>query len=122
MTQEPHPAGAMQVVTISREYGSGGGEIAARLAARLGWRLVDHEVVAQVAQALGVSEGEAESHDEHVDSLALRVLTGLSVLQAPIPIGGAVVPLDRDAAAYDQARRAAVMAATAAGQVVIVGR
>ena len=55
MTPNQDPAATIQIVTISREYGSGGGEIAARLAERLGWRLVDHEVIAQVAQALGVA-------------------------------------------------------------------
>src|ERR1700692_2060446 len=40
----------MRAITISREYGSGGGEVAARLAKRLGWRLVDHEVVVRVAR------------------------------------------------------------------------
>src|SRR3954469_16080901 len=55
----------MHAITISREYGSGGGEIAARLAKHLGWRLVDHEVVFQVTRAVGVSEAEATEHDEH---------------------------------------------------------
>src|SRR5262245_55586904 len=69
MSQSADPQQAaraqMRAVTISREYGSGGGEIAARLARQLGWRLVDHEVVAQVARALGVSEAEAAAYDEH---------------------------------------------------------
>lgn len=43
----------MRAITISREYGSGGGEIAARLARQLGWRLIDHEVVAQVTGRWG---------------------------------------------------------------------
>ncbi len=41
--------GQMRAVTISREYGSGGGEIAARLAQKLGWQLIDHEIVVRVA-------------------------------------------------------------------------
>lgn len=36
---------AMRAITISREYGSGGDEIAARLARRLGWQLIDHGVI-----------------------------------------------------------------------------
>src|SRR4051812_17489452 len=81
----------MHAVTISREYGSGGGEVARRLAERLGWHLVDHEVVMDVARSLGVSEDEAEAHDEHTDTLASRILLSLgvvpSVVPAPIPIG-----------------------------------
>jgi cytidylate kinase len=60
----------MRAVTISREYGSGGGEIAERLARRLGWQLVDREIVAQVARALGETEVEAARRDEHVAGLA----------------------------------------------------
>src|SRR3954469_24117801 len=80
----------MSTVTVSREYGSGGGEIARRLANRLGWHLVDHEVVVDVARALGVSEGEAEAHDEHIDTRASRILHSLgvvsSVVLAPLPL------------------------------------
>src|SRR3954454_15496845 len=53
---ETSPDAPMRAITISREYGSGGGEIAGRLATRLGWRLVDHEVVVRVARELGVTE------------------------------------------------------------------
>ena len=115
------PAPQICAVTISREYGSGGGEIAARLAQRLGWHLVDHEVVAQVARALGVSEAEAAVHDEHVDSLAARILSSLNVLASPVP---AAFPdaFATDWDEYDVARRAAVQAACAHGRAVIVGR
>ncbi len=47
---------AMQAVTISRQYGSGGGEIAVRLARKLGWQLIDHGVIEQAARELGVYE------------------------------------------------------------------
>ena len=118
--QAAAPGALMRAVTISREYGSGGGEIAVRLARRLGWRLVDHEVVRQVAQALGVSEADTEAHDEHVDSLVYRILTGLQVLSTPVP---AIPPsFATDSGEYDTARRAAVRSAVGAGQVVIIGR
>lgn len=111
----------MRAVTISREYGSGGGEIARRLADRLGWHLVDHEVVVDVAHALGVSEDEAQAHDEHIDTRASRILQSLgivsSVVPAPLPMG-----LAMDQPAYDEARRLAVEGALKSGHAVIVGR
>src|SRR5689334_7401050 len=55
---------AMGAITISREYGSGGGEIAVRLAHRLGWQLIDHAIIEQTAQSLEVRESEVEKHDE----------------------------------------------------------
>ena len=111
----------MRAVTISREYGSGGGEIAARLAKRLGWKLIHHEIVMQVAKALGVTQEDAAAHDEHAEGLVARVLYGLSAIQPPMP-GGVPVDLTIDSRAYDQARRRAVEGAIEAGQVVIVGR
>ena len=50
-----------RVITIAREYGSGATSIAGILADRLGWRVLDHEVVAQVLEAARfVSNGPAE--------------------------------------------------------------
>src|SRR5438046_7739543 len=54
----------MRAITISREYGSGGGEIAARLARKLGWQLIDHAIIEQTARELEVHETEVEKHDE----------------------------------------------------------
>ena len=42
-TRQP-TGGAIRAITLSRQYGSGGGEIGARLAAQLNWRLIDHEL------------------------------------------------------------------------------
>src|SRR5689334_5319238 len=67
----------MRAVTISREYGSGGGEIARRLATKLGWRLVDHEIVAQVAHELDISVEEAESRDESAQSTVSLILNSM---------------------------------------------
>ena len=57
----------MRGITVSREYGSGGGEIAARVAHRLGWTLIDHEIVAQVASMLSEPIDEADAFDEHAE-------------------------------------------------------
>ena len=112
----------IQAVTISREYGSGGGEIATRLAAELGWRLVDHEAVVQVAQELGISVTDAEAQDEHVASLGMRLLNGLSLVQPPM--GNAtqmILPIQNDQM-YHDAMRSVIGKALTAGHAVIVGR
>ena len=64
----------VSVITVSRQYGSEGGKIAAQLASRLHWQLTDHEIVAQVARALGISEEEAIGYDEHTYSFPDRML------------------------------------------------
>ncbi len=111
----------MRAVTISREYGSGGGEIATRLATRLGWQLVDHEVVVRIAQELGVTEADAVAHDERVESLVSRFLTSLRAIEPMMPALPPVPPAT-DTNAYQEARRRVIEAAVLTGHVVIVGR
>ncbi|MFZ2491573.1 MAG: cytidylate kinase-like family protein [Thermoanaerobaculia bacterium] len=68
----------ISMVTISREFGSGGGDIAARLAELLEWPLVERELVRRVAERLGVSEQEVAERDEQVAGIAERVGTYLA--------------------------------------------
>ena len=118
---------AMRAVTLSREYGSGGGEVAARLARRLGWQLLDHEVVVRVAQALGVAEAEAAAYDEQEEGLAARFLRELSTPAwfggMPGAEPGSLPPAPAvDAQRYHATLCRIVEAAATAGGVVIVGR
>ncbi|MCF8042018.1 MAG: cytidylate kinase-like family protein [Desulfarculaceae bacterium] len=50
----------MATITISKEFASGGRQLAQRLAEELGYRLVGREVLAELAKKLDMSEGEAE--------------------------------------------------------------
>src|SRR5947208_17071411 len=111
----------MRAITISREYGSGGGEVAARLATRLGWNLIDHEVVVRVAEELGVTEAEAEAYDERTESTVSRILTSLQAIPPTIPVAPPV-PVTSESRAYNEARRRVIEGAVATGHVVIVGR
>jgi len=112
----------MSAITISREYGSGGGEIAKRLAARLGWQLIDHEIVLRVAQALNITEAEAEVHDEHVEDMVTKLLASMSVVQPAIFAVAPTPLMITDARTYRIALNEVVEAAVTKGHVVIVGR
>jgi CMP/dCMP kinase len=118
---QPDDIAQMRAVTVSRQYGSGGGEIASRLAQRLGWRLVDHEIVAHVANALGVPESDAEEYDERGDSMFARMLAGMRSYEPAIPVPGAA-GLASDEQRYRKAMHDAVKAACEQGRTVIVGR
>ena len=52
------------IITIGRQYGSGGREIGIRLAKKLEIPLYDHNLVAMAAKELGISEKEAKEADE----------------------------------------------------------
>src|SRR6266568_2517813 len=121
MNEEFAPINQMRAVTISREYGSGGGEIAARLAKRLGWQLIDHALVEHVASEFGTSQEEAEVHDEHVQGMVLQALNSLLYLY-PAAMAGIPPEAFLSDEAYRDAFNRVVRAAAARGQVVIVGR
>lgn len=57
----------IRVVTIAREYASGGGTVGRLLAEQLGWRLLDRELVAEIARSVDVQAELAEKFDEKVD-------------------------------------------------------
>jgi cytidylate kinase len=109
---------AMRAITVSREYGSGGGEIAARLARKLGWQLIDHGVIEQAASELGVYKTEVEKHDEeYVESTLSRILNRIQNFVTSIPAPTAIETL-----AYQDTIRHIITAAANTGHVVIVGR
>ena len=115
----------MRVITISRQYGSGGGEIGARLAARLNWRLIDHELVAQVAHELGITERTAQERDEYTEGFIARLLSRMHVYPLTPAIGAAaeLTPYQQtDEHRYQEILRHVVETAADSGQVVMTGR
>src|SRR5712692_2415056 len=124
MDEELNVISQMSAITVSREYGSGGGEIATRLATRLGWRLIDHEIVGQVARELDISETEAEVHDEHVEGMIARFFSSMQLIQPTAPVATTPITpmLLMNSQIYHEALRRVVEGAVAAGHVVIVGR
>jgi cytidylate kinase len=65
------------VITISREYGSGGGSTAEILTRRLRWRLVNQSLVAEVAKRAKISPEVAARYDECVDPWFHQLVKGL---------------------------------------------
>jgi len=126
---------AMRAVTISRQYGSGGGEIAARLARKLGWQLIDHAIIEQAARELGVYATDVARYDEeYVEGTLSRILNRIRNLSGSfIPttsagsfIPGAPLTSSRSSVenerAYQETMQQVVRAAANTGHVVIVGR
>jgi cytidylate kinase len=56
------------VVTIAREYGSGGADIGRNVAELLGWVCVDKQIIERVAAMGNVDPAWAEAADEHVSA------------------------------------------------------
>src|SRR5215470_8254882 len=62
----------MNVITVSREYGAGGGEVARRLAETLGWELLDRELLHRAAAVEHLPDADLERLDEKALSMADR--------------------------------------------------
>jgi len=121
MNEDVNAVNRMRAITISREYGSGGGEIASRLATRLQWNLIDHAIVERAAREMGMSQEEAEAHDEYTKS---RVSQLLSSMQYLYPASMVLAPPEAflTEGEYRTTVNRIVKAVAARGQVVIVGR
>jgi cytidylate kinase len=63
----------VKIITLEREYGSGGSLIARTLAERLGWKLWDEEITAEIARAANIDHREAQRCDERVDPFLYRL-------------------------------------------------
>jgi cytidylate kinase len=111
----------MTAVTISRQYGSGGGEVAVRLAGRLGWTLVDHQIVAGVAQQLGISHEQAREQDERAAGFVGRVLEALLTAAPEVPVTPDALPAS-PGEIYHEAVTRVIQEAVSTRHVVIVGR
>lgn len=62
----------MNAITVTREYGAGGYEVARHLADRLGWELLDRELLHRAAALEHLDDAELERLDEKPVSLAER--------------------------------------------------
>jgi cytidylate kinase len=63
----------IKIVTIEREYGCGGGEIAQLLANRLGWKLWDQRLTEEIARLANCPKAVIEAREEKQDPLYYRL-------------------------------------------------
>jgi cytidylate kinase len=63
----------INIVTIEREYGSGGGEIAQRLANQLGWKLWDQLLTEEIARLANCPKAVVEVREERTDPMYYRL-------------------------------------------------
>lgn len=112
------------IITISRQYGAGGSQAAQRVAAALGWRVVDNELVEEVAARAGLPTADVAEREERVPSFAERLARTLAaatpeLFAARVP-GGTVPKLQET----DLVRitETVVAEVAAKGRAVLVGR
>jgi cytidylate kinase len=111
-----------RVVTVAREYGSGGGHIAQLLADRLDWKLLDRCLVEKIAQVARVEPKLAEQFDERPDPWVNRIVRAL--WQGGLMRGTMAGPMPElfDAETMASLSRRVIEEAADIGNCVIVGR
>jgi cytidylate kinase len=111
------------IITISRMFGSGGSDVAARVARELGWSLLDNAVVDEVAERLGVSRAEVSSREERVPSLGERIAAALtmSTPEFVVPVPDTPMTETAEMRIVDVTKRV-LEEAIQQGNAVLVGR
>lgn len=110
------------IITISRQFGAGGSEVAVMVAERLGWQLVDNELVEQVAARAGMSPEEVAQREERAPSFVERLTRTLAAQNPELvpPPGGTVK--DMEEASLVRITESVVADLARQGRVVFVGR
>ena len=104
-----------RIITIGREFGSGGREFGRRLAEALGFAYYDQEIISEIAKRTSLSEQYVEAIVEHQPSFSFPIHIGRSFYPAVNPA------FEQTMAVYqEQARINTQMAAKS--NCVIVGR
>ena len=111
-----------RVLTVDREFGSGGGRIAQTIARWLDWKLLDEEIIETIAYSAHVDKKVVQQYDEHVESW-LQKLNRQTMRSAALAAGlelteGSVFNPDEMA----KLTQKIVEQAYADGNCVIVGR
>jgi cytidylate kinase len=112
------------VITVSRQFGSGGSAVAQRVADRLDWTLVDNAFIDRVAERVELPAEEVARREERLPGLIERLATSLSASSPEIflgvsePTGEFSIP-DRDLV---QVTQAVITEAVQHDNVVLVGR
>ena len=112
----------MPVITISRQFGSGGSEIAGLVATSLGWTLLDNAFIERVASGLHATPAVVEAIEERAPSLAERIADALAYGAQELLSAQVHTPLPPPEERVLEVTRQVIDEAVARGPVVLVGR
>lgn len=106
----------IRTITLAREYGSGGGQIAERVARRLGWDLIDRTLIQEISEKFHLKPGAAQKLQERGSWWLERVARAVW-----LETGGTTVDVV-DAESIHEFTRQSILEAYRRGNCVIVGR
>lgn len=110
------------IVTVSRQIGAGGSEIAGRVAAALRFRLVDNELIDRVALQAGLSRTQVANREERAPGFLERLVRALSRSVPELQSTPSDRPPEPEEKSLVAATEKVVADLAAEGRVVLVGR
>lgn len=114
---------APPVITVTRQYASGGSDVARLVAAQLEWDVIDNEFVAAVARRAGLPADEVAQREERAPGLLERIARTLAAASPELFVATAAVPaVEQDEATIVQVTERVIAEAAAHGRIVLVGR
>jgi CMP/dCMP kinase len=114
---------AAPVITVTRQYASGGSEVARLAAGELGWEVIDNEFVEAVARRAGLSPAEVAQREERAPGLLERLARTLAVSSPEMFIAAEqAASAERDDATIARMTERVIAEAAAQGRIVLVGR
>src|SRR6266511_4582688 len=113
---------APPVITITRQYASGGSDIARLVASQLEWTVIDNEFVDEVARRAGLPAEEVAQREERAPGLLERLARTLAAASPEMFITTSAPPVDADEATIVKMTERVIAEAAAEGRVVLVGR
>ncbi len=112
----------MPAITVTRQFGSGGGELARRVADALGWRLFDNAFIDGIARGLRATPASVQAIDERSPSLAERLADALTLGTGEVVSASLTSPLPPTEQRIADVTHHIIDEAIARGPVVLVGR
>lgn len=124
-TADGIPPKGTAVITISRQFGSGGSDIARLVAQWANVKYVDQEIIAEVARRIGSDIQTATEQDEHVGGMAEHIISALQASN-PFTLQYTLSPTRTQQQSKDlahlQLTQNVILETASEGNAIIVGR
>src|SRR6266700_7978215 len=114
---------APPVITVTRQYASGGSDIARLVAGQLDWTVIDNEFIDEVARRAGLPVEEVAQREERAPGLLERLARTLALASPELFMATATAAsVEQDEVTIVRVTERVIAEAAAHGRVVLVGR
>ena len=110
------------LITLSRQYGAGGSEVARLVAVGLGWSVLDNEIVERVAARAGLAPEVVAKEDEQAPTFVERLTRALAASSQEYAVPELGVAVRAEGPDLVRLTELVVQEAAIEGRVVLVGR